>query len=106
MAWYRYSPKHSADDPPIGVIRGTLFGDPGQYRLQFSLANSGEIFAGPVEVKIEAGGSALADAPILRCQVPNPPSGLRTARLVSQYKSSGDEEFEEGIPRDVNYRCR
>lgn len=106
MPFFRYSPKHSTNEPPIGVVRGTLFGDPGQYKLQFRLVNSTEIFAGPSDIVIEEGKkSQPTNTPISRCQGANPPAGLRSTRIISQYKKNANLQFKEGAPRDINYQC-
>ena len=102
--YYAYSDEHSTDTPPAGVIRGTLFGESGQYSLQFRLVTSDAIFAGPKVVNI-ATDNALTEVPIIRCQSANPPSDLRTALLVAQYKKIDDLHFQEEPVQSVNYRC-
>jgi len=93
-------------DKRIGIVQGTLSGEPGDYIVQFRLLNSKNVFAGPVEVTPGDNGSAVVRAPIKLCQSDNPPSGMRRAQIVAQYKQKDTNSFEEENTKDYYYMCK
>jgi hypothetical protein len=103
VAFFRYSPLHSSS-PPSGVIKGTLFGDPGKYVVRFVTATR-ELFAKQDTVDVAAGGSGPVEAKILICEQAGAPRGRFVRDLIVQYKPKGGNAFTERGPRPVACKC-
>lgn len=105
MVFFEFSEKHNTDDPPMGIVQGTLSGDPGKYDLRIVLEDSRTTFASPKEVTIPQSGSTPVDLPIDECSNISS-TELRTARVLAQQKKSDiNEDFADGASKFINYRC-